>query len=270
MNTFRVALVQIDTQDDKETNLEKISGMIDEAAEKHADFIALPEFVNYIGGRRGFYENAESIPEGITSELFSRKAREHHLWICGGSIAERIPEDDSHVYNTSAVFSPKGELTAMYRKIHLADTSTLTESNTIAGGSSVVTFNTPFCRMGLAVCYDLRFPEIFRAMALRGAEAVIIPSEFNMLTGKDHWEPLLRARAIENTCCIIAPDQIGTKRNMTANGHSMAVDAWGNVIAQAGERECVIIAEIDTDYIKAVRRKMPSLQHRRPEVYGEY
>ena len=119
------------------------------------------------------------------------------------------------------------------------------------------------------MCYDLRFPEIFRAMAIRGAKLILVPSEFNMLTGKDHWESLLRARAIENTCYIIAANQIGTKRNMTANGHSMAVDPWGNIIAQARERECVITAEIDTDYVDAVRKRMPGLNHRRPDVYGD-
>lgn len=209
MPVFRTALIQIDTQDDKDSNLAKISRMIDEAAEKHADFIALPEFVNYIGGRRGFIENAEDIPSGQTSELFASKAREYHTWILGGSIAERIPEDDSHVYNTSAVFSPNGQIAAMYRKIHLADNLAITDSNLIAPGSSVTTFTAPFAKIGVAICYDLRFPELFRAMAVRGAKVIVLPSEFNITTGRDHWEVLLRARAIENACWMIAPDQIG-------------------------------------------------------------
>ena len=265
---FRAALLQIDSQDDKDTNLAKISRMIDEAAEKHADFIAMPEFVNYIGGRRGFIENSEDIPDGETSELFSRKAREHHIWILGGSIAERIPDDDTHVYNTSAVFNPKGEVAAMYRKIHLADHATLTESNLISAGSSIATFTAPFAKMGVAICYDLRFPELFRVIAIRGAKVIVVPSEFNINTGRDHWETLLRARAIENACWIVAPDQIGTKRNMTSTGRSMVVDAWGNVIAQASDRECVLMAEIDTDYVDTVRARMPSLNHRRPDIYG--
>lgn len=265
---FRAALLQVDSQDDKDTNLAKISRMIDEAAEKHADFVAMPEFVNFIGGRRGFIENAEDIPDGETSELFSSKAHEHHIWILGGSIAERNPDDDSHVYNTSAVFNPSGKFTAMYRKIHLADHTTLTESSVISAGSSVTTFTTPFAKIGVAICYDLRFPELFRAMALRGAKVIVVPSEFNINTGKDHWETLLRARAIENACWVIAPDQIGTKRNMTSTGRSMVVDPFGNVTAKASDRECVLMAEIDVNYVDTVRARMPSLNHRRPDVYG--
>ncbi|MBQ3345804.1 MAG: carbon-nitrogen hydrolase family protein, partial [Synergistaceae bacterium] len=118
------------------------------------------------------------------------------------------------------------------------------------------------------ICYDLRFPELFRAMALRDAKVIVVPSEFNINTGPDHWETLLRARAIENACWIVAPDQIGTKRNMTSTGRSMVVDPFGNVIAKASDRECVLMAEIDTDYVDTVRARMPSLNHRRPDVYG--
>lgn len=268
MSGFTMAAVQIDSQDDKDSNLEKISHMIDEAAEKHADFITLPEFVNYIGGRRGFIENSESIPEGPTSKLFIEKARKYHVWIQGGSIAERIPDDDSHVYNTSAIFNPKGELSAMYQKIHLADNASLTESNLIRAGSRIVTFNTPFCKMGTGICYDLRFPEIYRVMSSRGAKVILNPSEFNMNTARDHWQVLLRARAIENTCYVVAANQIGTKKNLTSYGRSMIVDAWGNVIAQAGDKECVITAEIDLDYLDSVRVRMPCLTHRRPDIYG--
>ncbi len=270
MTIFNAALIQIDSQDDKDANLAKISCMIDEAAAKHADFIAMPEFVNYIGGRRGFIENAESIPDEETSQLFSTKARKYHIWIHGGSIAERIPDDDSHVYNTSAIFSPTGELKAIYRKIHLADNESITESSIIRAGSSITTFTAPFGKIGTAICYDLRFPEIFRTIALRGAKIIVVASEFNITTGRDHWPTLLRARAIENASWIIAPDQIGTKRNMTSSGRSMVVDPWGNITAQASDRECVVMAEIDTDYADKVRARMPSLTHRRPDVYGEH
>ena len=266
---FRAGLIQIDTQDDKPSALAKVSAMIDEAAQKHADFIALPEFVNYIGGRAGFLENAENIPDGETSQLFSQKARQHHVWLLGGSIVERIPDDDSHVYNTSPVFNPKGELAAIYQKIHLSISRTFDESQVIRAGSRVVTFTTPFCKMGIAVCHDLRFPELFRAMAVRGAKVIIMPSEFNIITGRDHWETLLRARAIENTCYIIAPNQIGSKKNLTSIARSMVIDPWGNVIAQASDRECVLMAEIDTDYVDQVRERMPSLSQRRPDIYGE-
>ena len=265
---FTVALLQVDTQDDKDANLEKVSHMIDEAAEKHADLVAMPEFVNYIGGRRGFLENAEDIPDGETSQLFSRKAREHHIWIHGGSIAERIQDDDSRVYNTTCVFSPKGQLAALYQKVHLADNESITESSLIQAGSRITTFTAPFCKMGLAICYDLRFPELYRAMALKGAVAIITAAEFNITTGRDHWELFLRARVAENTCWMIAPDQIGTKRNMTSSGRSMVVDPYGNVIAQAGDRECVLTAEVDTDYVMRLREMRPVLKHRRPDVYG--
>lgn len=269
MPVFKAALIQIDTQDDKDSALEKISRMIDEAAAKHADIAVMPEFVNYIGGRKGFIENSETIPDGETSQLFASKARQHHIWIHGGSIAERIPDDDSHVYNTTTVFNPKGELAAIYQKLHLADNSSITESNLIRAGSRVTTFTAPFCKLGLAICYDLRFPELYRSMALRGAKAIITAAEFNITTGRDHWELFLRARAAENTCWMIAPDQIGTKRNMTASGRSMVVDPYGNVIAKASDRECVLIAEIDTDYVDKIRERLPHLNHRRPDVYGD-
>ena len=268
MPVFRAALIQLDSQDDKDVNLAKISHMIDEAAARHADIITMPEFVNYIGGRRGFIDNAETIPDGETSKLFSDKARQYHVWVHGGSIAERIPDDDSHVYNTSAVFNPKGELAAIYQKVHLADNDAITESNLIRAGSRAVTFTTPLCKIGLAVCYDLRFPELYRTLTLRGAEVLINASEFNIATGRDHWELLLRARAVENTCWMIAPNQIGTKKNLTSCARSMVVDPWGNVVAQASDRECVITADIDTDYTSAVRKRLPSLKHRRPDVYG--
>ena len=262
-----MAAIQIDSQDDKASNLERISHMIDEAASKHADFITMPEFVNYIGSRAGFIENAESIPEGPTSELFIEKARQYHVWIQGGSIAERIPDDDTHVYNTSAVFNPKGELAAMYQKIHMADNTSFTESHLIRAGSRIVTFNTPFCKMGTGICYDLRFPEIYRVMSSRGAKVLLNPSEFNMMTAMDHWNVLIRARAIENTCYVVAANQIGSKKNLTSYGRSIIVDAWGNVIVQASDKECVITAEIDLDYLDSVRNRMRCLTHRRPELY---
>lgn len=267
MSSFRIAVLQTDTQDDKAANLKMIAEMIDEAAEGGAKFLAMPEMVNYIGTRSGFLENAEIIPDGVTSRLFSEKAKHLGIWIHGGSICE-ISDDNSRVCNTSIVFNPSGELAAKYRKIHLYDVEAFRESDSIKAGNEIVTFNTEFGVMGLSICYDLRFPEIYSIMANKGAKLIFVPAQFNIKTGPDHWEVLLRARAIENTCYIIAPDQIGKKRNFPAYGRSMIIDSWGNVIAKASDKPGIIFADIDINNVDSVREKMPSLRHRRPEIYG--
>lgn len=175
---------QIDTQEIKEANLKLIGSMINEAASKGTKFISLPEMVNYVKKRK--------IIRYLITWL------EHN---------EKIPRDEEHIYNTSLVFNPRGELVAKYRKFHLYDTDSFNESETVKSGSQVVNFETKFGNMGLAICYDIRFPRIYRLTSVRGAKLI-----FN--TGKDHWEVLLCARAIENTCYIVAPAQISKKRKM--------------------------------------------------------
>lgn len=272
MSAFTMALLQLDTQNDKDANLKQISAMIDEAAEKHAQFICMPEMANFIDVGDGPYNNAEDVPGGPTTALYSEKAKKYGIWIHGGSICEKIPGDSKRVYNTTSVFNPKGELVAKYRKIHLYDIEvkdgvSFKESDTIKPGDEIVNFNTDFGLMGLAICYDIRFPELYRILALRGAKLIFNPAEFNLFTGKDHWETLIRARAIENVCYMVAPDQFGPKKTFHTYGRSIVVDPWGNVIAKASDRKGIVFAEIDMDYVTSMREQVPCLLNRRPETY---
>ncbi|MDR3279671.1 MAG: carbon-nitrogen hydrolase family protein [Synergistaceae bacterium] len=270
MNSFNVALLQIDTQGDKAANLKKIGRFIDEAVKRGANFVTMPEMCTYIGDEKGAKENAENIP-GPTTEFMASKAREHGIWIHGGSIYQSI-HGENRMRNTTVVYSPKGEVAAVYDKIHLYDVDvkdgvTYRESDTIKPGGNIVSFDTEYCRMGLAICYDIRFPEIYRILTLRGSKVIFNPAEFALYTGKDHWESLIRARAIENQCYMICPNQIGIKPTMHTYGRSMVVDPWGNTIAKASDRECVIMAEIDIDYVDKLRNEVPCLTNRRPESY---
>lgn len=270
MKRFNMALLQVDTQDDKQANLKRISEMVDEAASKNAHFICLPEMVTYIGVGDGPAQNAESIP-GTTTELYCSKAKEHGIWLHGGSFYETVP-GENRFYNTTVVVNPKGEIVATYRKIHLYDIEvkdgiSFKESDTVKPGSDIVDFESDFGPMGLAICYDIRFPELYRLLALRGAKLIFNPAEFNLFTGKDHWEPLLRARAIENVCYMVAPGQFGPKKTFHTYGRSLVVDPWGNVIAKASDRECIVMAEIDMSYVDHMRAQVPCIQNRRPDTY---
>jgi predicted amidohydrolase len=270
MNCFNVALLQIDTQGDKAANLKKIGGFIDAAVKKGAHFITMPEYSTYIGTNEGAFENAESIP-GPTTEFVASKAREHKVWIHGGSIYQVIP-GEKKMYNTTVVYSPKGDIAATYSKIHLYDVDvkngvSYKESDTIKPGEKIVDFESDYCRMGLAICYDIRFPEIFRILTLRGAKVIFNPAEFALYTGKDHWESLIKARAIENQCYMICAGQIGVKPGMHTFGRSLVVDPWGNVIAKASDKEGVLMAEIDIDYLDKLRTEVPCLTNRKPKTY---
>lgn len=272
MSVFNMALLQLDTQEDKEANLKMIGEMIDEAASKRAQFVCMPEMANCIDVGDGPYRSAEPVPGGPTTELYSEKAKKYGIWLHGGSICEKIPGDDKRVYNTTAVFNPKGEMVAKYRKIHLYDIEvkngvSFKESDSIKPGDDIVSFDTDYGLMGLAICYDIRFPEIYRILALRGAKLIFNPAEFNLYTGKDHWETLIRARAIENVCYMVAPGQFGPKKTFHTYGRSIVVDPWGNVIAKASDKKCVVMAEIDLDYVTSMREQVPCLLNRRPETY---
>jgi len=272
MSTFRMAMIQMDSQNDKEANRTKIDRMLDEAAERGADFCCLSEEVTYIG--LGEPAHADTIP-GPFTEFFAEKARKHHYWLNCGSMIEKIPGNDKQVYNTSLVFNPQGEIVAKYRKIHMYDVDipggvSYKESDFHKRGDKVVTFDTEYGKMGLSVCYDMRFPELYRLLALKGAKVIFVPACYMMFTGKDHWDVIMRARAIENQCYIVAVDQIGIKKglnNAQSYGRSLIADPWGNIIAKAPDRECVVCADIDMDYLEQVRRNLPSLSNRVPEAY---
>ncbi len=270
MESFLAAAIQIDSQSDKSLNLSKAGDCIDEAAARGASLIGMPEMVNYIGDEEGELENAEHL-DGETISLFSRKAKEHQIWLHCGSIFEKIENSDK-LFNTSVLLSPAGEIVARYRKIHLFDVDvkdgpSFMESKTKKSGSDVVVAQTELCNIGLSICYDMRFPELYRIMMLKKAQIVFVPAEYTLATGKDHWEPVLRTRAIENQIYIIAPAQIGIKPGFPTYGRSLIIDPWGNVIAKSSDREGIIMAEIDLNYLESVRKQVPCLSNRRPDLY---
>lgn len=267
---FEIAMVQMDTQNDKGKNLETACEMIDRAAAHGAKIVCFPEVMNLIGKNVGEGGGREPVP-GYTTEILQRKAKEHHIYIHGGSVTEEIP-GERRSYNTSVLIRPDGGIAARYRKLHtfditLPDGTPFRESDRVHPGEEIVTAETEYGVFGLTICYDLRFPELYRLLALRGASVIFVPSSFTMETGKDHWEPLLRARAIENGCYMIAASQIGKKPAYTAYGNSMVVNPWGTVIARASDVPGITYAEIDLAYLAKVRRQLPSLENRRSDVY---
>jgi predicted amidohydrolase len=264
---YTAAAVQMMATDDKAANLAEAERWIREAARQGARLVALPEVFHWRGEKRREREFAEPL-DGPTAARMARVARDCAIYLLTGSILEAIPASDK-VYNTSLLFAPSGELLASYRKIHLFDVDlangvSLRESATREHGASVVAAQTEIGIMGLSVCYDLRFPELYRGLAARGADVIFVPSAFTAFTGEAHWETLLRARAVENQAYIIAPDQFGkSPKSFETHGHSMIVDAWGQVIAELAGGAGVISAEIDFDYLAKVRAELPSLRHRR-------
>jgi predicted amidohydrolase len=266
-----IAAIQFNPRDDKVANIDKALSLIDQAVSSGARLVVLPEVWTYMGDPDRTLDIAEPIPGDLTNRL-SERARRHGIYIHSGTFAERI-EGDDRVRNTSVVFDPGGEIIATYRKIHMFDitidgVATYQESATAAPGDEIVTFELDGVTIGLATCYDLRFPEIFRILALRGAEAIILPAAFTMVTGKDHWEVLIRARAIENQVYIVAAAQFGPNLpGKWCYGRSMIVDPWGTVLATAPDVESVITAVVDRNYLLAVRRQIPSLANRQPDAY---
>lgn len=266
MRSYLAAAVQMTASSSKEENLAKAETFVRLAAERGATLIVLPEVFAWRGPRAEEPAQVETIP-GPTAERLAALAHRHGIYLLAGSILEK--SDESRSYNTSLLLSPDGALLAHYRKIHLFDVDIagqvrVKESDTKKPGQEVVACQTPLGVFGLSVCYDLRFPELYRDLAGKGAEVIFVPSAFTFPTGAAHWEPLLRARAIENQAYVIAPNQIGKNAHGFADyGNSMIIDPWGKVIARAADKECLITAEIDRDYLEKVRRELPCLAHRR-------
>jgi predicted amidohydrolase len=264
---YKAAVVQLGSGPDRAKNLATVSGLVHEAAAQGARLIVLPEVVAWRGPREAEAGAVESIP-GPTSEVMSGLAREHRLVLCAGSWLEQSPTP-GRAYNTSCIFGPDGALLARYRKIHLFDVEIpgqveVRESATRTPGTEVVVAATPLGTLGLSVCYDLRFPELYRRLAQHGAEVLLVPSAFTFPTGAAHWEVLLRARAIENQCWVLAANQTGQSPHGFADyGNSMVVDPWGVVAARAGDGEGVVVTEIDRERLRRIRRELPSLANAR-------
>lgn len=264
---FLVAAVQMLASPDRDANLKKAEEMVREAAAKGAKVVALPEVFHWRGSREDEKKYAEPI-DGPTARSMSHLAGELGIYLLSGSFLEEIPGSNK-VFNTSLLFDAKGDLIACYRKIHLFDVDiegkvSAMESETRQSGEATVVTETEFCPMGLTICYDLRFPELYRALVGKGAQIIFVPSAFTAPTGKAHWEPLLRARAIENQVYIVAPNQTGKNPlSFATHGHSMIVDPWGRIVTQAFDQAEVIVGEIDLDYLVKVRKELPALSHRK-------
>jgi len=267
---MRAAAVQLNSQENKERNLEVAERLVRDAARDGAELVCLPEKWNLLGDSAALLDGAESL-EGPSLSAARAWARELGVHLLAGSIAERV-EGHERLSNTSVLIGPQGDDLAVYRKIHMFDVEvggvTYRESEHEEGGEEIVTASVGDVELGLTVCYDLRFPELYRILAVRGARVFTVPSAFTAPTGRAHWEVLLRARAIENQAFVIAPNQIGeAPPHYDSYGHSAIVDPWGAVLAIAPDEQCFVAADLDLSEQDRVREKLPSLANRRPSAY---
>jgi predicted amidohydrolase len=268
----RAAAVQLNSTEHKQRNLEAADRLTREAAASGAELVVLPEKWSVLGTPDQLAAGAEPL-DGPAMTWARETARELGVDLVAGSIVERVAGREKRA-NTSAHIGPDGEIRAVYRKIHMFDVevagTVYRESDGEEPGDEVVLGETASgARLGLTVCYDLRFPELYRALALRGARVLVVPSAFTLTTTRDHWEVLVRARAIENACFVVAANQVGAHPpGHESGGRSLIVDPWGVVLAQAPDRPGVIVADLDFDAQDEVRRSLPSLEHLRPEVYA--
>jgi deaminated glutathione amidase len=268
---IRVACVQLNASETKADNLEKTEALVARATSTGADIVVLPEKWNAAGSPEILRANAEPIEGGETVEAMSGWARRHGITLVGGSISERR-EGREKLSNTCLVFDPEGEIVMAYRKIHMFDVEVgghvYRESEAEEPGDEIALVEAEGWKVGLTVCYDLRFPELYRILAVEGAELITVPAAFTLFTGKDHWELLARARAVENQCFVAAANQWGAHGEGKASyGRSMIIDPWGLVVAQAPDEDCVISAELDRARLERVRRDLPSLANRQPAAY---
>ncbi|MFQ5696752.1 MAG: carbon-nitrogen hydrolase family protein [Myxococcota bacterium] len=264
---MRVAVVQLTSGDGVEDNLARASHWIGEAAEAGAELVALPESFAYLAGESAGPNPSAQPLEGPVVGFLRDHAKRHGVVLAGGSFAEAIPGEE-RVYNTSVVVDSEGRLLAVYRKLHLFDVDlpgvTLCESTHVAPGREVLTAQVGDWVLGLSICYDLRFPELYRELVAQGATLLLVPSAFTIPTGRDHWEVLLRARAIESQCYVLAAAQVGEHAPGRASyGHSLIVDPWGEVLASLARDEGIAVAELDRDRLWEIRRNLPALDHRR-------
>lgn len=271
---MRAALLQISSSDCPKQNLETVLGLIGEAVEEGADIVCTPEVTNCLSTSRAHqaavlhYEETDPTLAALCSA-----ASEHSIWLFIGSLALKTHDADERFANRSFVISPEGEIITCYDKIHMFDvavseTETYRESDGYRPGDRAVTVDTPFGCFGLSVCYDLRFPYLYRALAKSGAEILLVPAAFSSVTGQAHWQPLLQARAIENGCFVLAAAQTGQHESTTGSsrkthGHSLAVSPWGEILADGGIEPGIVYVDIDLKEVESARRRIPSLSHDR-------
>ncbi|AEQ53806.1 carbon-nitrogen hydrolase family protein [Pelagibacterium halotolerans] len=266
---MRVALMQLNSRDDKAANIETIAGLLEtHIGDRNVDLVAAPEYGTFFGGlKQEQWDAAETFPDGEGYKALQALAKRYGVAFHTGSMIER---DGNKHYNTSVVFGPDGTELARYRKIHLFDVETpgghiFRESDTIDRGSEIVDFTFSGKRFGCSICYDIRFSELYLTHMRNGCDVIMVPAAFNMETGKDHWETLLRARAIETQSWVIAAGQIGLHREAAGErasyGNSMIIDPWGTIVARASAKPGVVIADIDFGYADHIRTILPSNTH---------
>ncbi len=265
-----MAAVQMTSTADRAKNVETAVRLVNEAADLGAKLVGLPENFGYMGPEEGRLAGAETL-EGPTLATLREVAKRRGIFIVAGSIAEQT-QNPKMTANTSAVIADDGSIVAAYRKIHLFDVNIpdgarYAESEVVVPGDKIVVAPTPLGRIGLTVCYDLRFPELYRKLASLGAEVITIPSAFTLFTGKDHWEVLVRARAVENLAYVIAPAQVGRHSSTRQTfGNAMIVDPWGVVLARCADGEGVCVAPFSRPRLERVRQELPALKHRKLSV----
>ncbi len=271
---MQIAVIQMNSGGTREQNVTRALALVDQAADRGAQFILLPEYMTFLGPYSEFAEMSESVP-GPTTERLAAKACQRGIYLHGGSLIEESA-DPHRFYNTSVLFDPEGELIARYRKIHLFDVNipgqvSDAESKKILAGDDIVVVDLPELRLGMSICFDLRFPELYRRMAVAGAEVLVVPAAFTRATGRAHWEILLRARAIENHAYVLAAAQYGKDGASTWRyGRSMIIDPWGTMVAAAPEvGEAVLVVEVQREHVQRRRQQVPVLEMRRPDIYGK-
>lgn len=264
MKNLRLTIVQNSAGLDREVNLARIADLLGNTVP--TDLVALPEVFAYRGTVDGHRDSAETIP-GPTTDWLSGIAQGHQAWVLGGSIMEMA---GGQVFNTSILMDRQGTITATYRKIHLfeahlEDGKVIREQDMYTAGREPVLVDIEGWKCGMTICYDLRFPELFRHYAAAGAHMMFAPSNFTQRTGKDHWNILVRARAIENQCFLVAPNQCGENKviGVASYGHSMAVGPWGEALCESLEKEAVLQCVLDADLLRKTRQRIPVLDHRK-------
>lgn len=268
-NNFRLAICQLKVVDDKISNINQALEMIELSAKNNADIVILPEMFNSPYDNCKFIENAEIKAQSITLKTVSEAAKDNKVLIVAGSIPEL---DDKKLYNSCFIFDSYGDIIGHYRKMHLFDIDTeeikFKESDVLSAGNQICIFDCEFAKIGIAICYDMRFPELLRLMTLKGAQLIIIPGAFNMTTGPAHWELLIRSRAVDNQIFIAAASPARNENlSYVAYGNSMITGPWGNILARADENESIIYADIDLGEILKVRKELPLLENRRKDIY---
>jgi predicted amidohydrolase len=267
----RAGAVQLNSTDDTDRNLATADRLVRDAVRQGAELVVLPEKWSVLGASEHLAAGAQEL-DGPAIGWARQIARELGIDLIAGSIVERVP-GASKWSNTSVHIGPGGDQRAIYRKLHMFDVEVdgvvyAESEHEQAGEEIVLSASASGVPIGMTVCYDLRFPELYRILAVRGAELVVVPSAFTLATTRDHWEVLVRARAIENQCFVIAANQIGAHPGgFRSGGRSLIVDPWGLVLASAPDSECAIVAELDLAALREIRRRLPSLANRRPDVY---